>query len=151
MSKTSKLIGATIAAAGCLSLGACTSATKGTQIKQAPTGMHQISVLVERATENQRRAVRKPVREARARALRQLTVKTGELLAEAQTWDSAAKLTAIDKPAQAAVRTSVVAFRDALTDLEAASRGVSVSDLRSKHAAAQAAYRRLTKLTDTPK
>lgn len=151
MNKTLTLIGTTFVALGCLSLGACATATKGVQITKAPTGMHQITRLVERATEHQRRSVRKPVREARARAMRQLAVKAGELLAETQTWDSAARLTSIDKPVQDAVRTSVVAFREALTDLEAASRNADISDLRSKHAAAQAAYRRLTKLTDTSK
>lgn len=136
-------------ALGCLSLGACAPGAKSTRIAQAPTGMHEISALYEKATKQHRRAVRKPVREEQARAMRLLAVKSDQLLTETEAWDSEARLTSVDAAERDQVRATVVGFRDSLRSLSAAAERSSISDLRKHHAAAMAAYRRLTTITDT--
>lgn len=142
-------IAAIVFAAGCLSLSGCTARTKGTQVAQTPTGMHQIEALFDQATEPHRRAVRKPIREKRARAMRMLAIKAEQLATETQAWESDAHLISIDAADRDEVRVTVATFRDSLEQLRQAAERGSISDLRTHYGAVATSYRRLSRITET--
>lgn len=132
-----------------LSLAACSPATKTTRMTRTNTGMHEIAGLYEKATDHHRRAVRKPVRDAQARAMRTLATKATQLVAETVEWDSDARLTSVDAASRDEVRATVAAYRDSLRNLSDAAAKSRRSDVREHYAAALASYRRLTSITES--
>ncbi len=148
MNKTFAITGI-VFAAGCLSLSGCTARTKGTQVAQTPTGMHQIEALYDQATEPQRRAVRKPTREKRARAMRALAIKAEQLATETEAWESDAHLMSIDAADRDEVRVTVATFRGSLEQLRQAAERRSITDLRRHYGTVATSYRRLAEITET--
>lgn len=149
MMKKLSATGVACLAIGCMSLSACSPGTKATRIAQTQTGMHEIAGLYEKATGHHRRAFRKSVRDARARAMRILATKATQLVAETVEWDSDARLTSVEAAGRDEVRTTVATFRNSLRNLSDAAAKSRPSDVREHYAAALASYRRLTAITES--
>jgi len=110
--------------------------------------MHEITGLYVKATGHHRRAVRKPVRDAQARAMRTLATKATQLVAETVEWDSDARLTSVDAAERDEVRATVAAYRDSLRHLSDSAAKSRRSDVREQYAAVLASYRRLASITE---
>ncbi len=136
-------------ATGVLFLGACAADGNTARISQSATGMHEVSALYGRVTMHQRRAVRKPVREARSRALRLLGAKAEQLLAETGPWDSDARLTSVAVADRDGVRASVKSFRASLTGLAVAARSARMAEVRRQYSSAMNSYGKLSAVTST--
>ncbi|MFQ5461883.1 MAG: hypothetical protein ACE5E5_04560 [Phycisphaerae bacterium] len=94
-------------------------------------------------------STRLPIRRAQKRNLRILTEQCQQLLADAQAWDSDARLTSVDAADQDELRATVAAFRDSLEQLSAAAAKSRIPNVREHYAAAVSSYRRLLEMTDT--
>lgn len=140
-------LGIGLAAAGCLTLGACATTQKHAESKSSAS-MYQITALYKKATAHHRRAVRKPIRDSRARALRMLASEAEQLVAETEAWESSAKLTSEDDAQNDEVRATVASFRASLRKLRDAAKRADVSNVRLHHQTASASYRRLKEISD---
>ncbi len=149
MMKKISTIGTACLAIGCMSIAACSPATRTARISQTSTGMHEIAGLYAKATDYHRRAVRKPVRDAQARAMRTLASKATQLVTETKEWDSDARLTSVDAAERDEVRATVASYRDSLRKLSDAAAKSKRSDVREHYAAALASYRRLSSITES--
>lgn len=106
-----------------------------------------VSAYYEQVVKHQRRAVRKPVRDQRALALRELARSSDTLLAQSRDWDADARLVALAEPERSTVRSTVGAFRASLADLRSAATRSDVAALHREYRRASAAYRELNRLT----
>ncbi len=139
MIRTLLMLSAVVA---CLGLAGCAASSKSMQARETTIGeLPGITAYYEQATDPHRRAVRKPVRDARARAMRMLAEKAGELLAETETWDSDARLVSIAEAERSAARDAVSDFRESLQSLQTAAARSNTSEVRQQYARAIASYR----------
>ncbi len=109
-------------------------------------GLPAISRYYEQATAPHYRAVRKPVRDERAEALRNLSREVEAVLAESRTWDSDVRLAALVEPEQSAARGAVAEFRASLNDLHAAAAMSDMTGLRRQYARVMACSRHLSEV-----
>ncbi len=109
----------------------------------APDRLASITAYYEQATAPQRRAVRKPLRDQRAHALRMLAQKTDELLAETETLDQDARLVSLLDRERPAAELAVVDLRTSLAELSQAAANRDLSAVRQQYPLALAAYQRV--------
>ncbi len=109
----------------------------------AQPGLPGLAAYYEQATAPHRRAVRKPIRDQRERALAALADKSAELLAESESWDSDARLVGLAEPERAPARAAVADFRAALSELRAAARRDDLPAVEHDYGRALASYRQL--------
>jgi hypothetical protein len=102
------------------------------------------------ATAHPRRAVRKPIRDEQAYARRELAKSADMLLAQSKTWDSEARLVALNDNERTARREAVDRFRAALAGLKAAAEKSDIPALQAEYAAATASYRQLVAIAGVP-
>lgn len=121
----------------------CTAERAGGPAREASTGVHELTSLYEKASEPRRRAVRKPIREQRERAMDLLAVKADEMLAEANTWDSDARLTAVGPQEQGEARQAAESLRNSLACLRDAAHARNLGAIRSEYTATMDSYQRL--------
>ncbi len=107
-----------------------------------------ISAYYNKATEHHVRGVRKPYRDQRRVAMRELARATDAVLAEARTWDSDARLVALAEPERDAQRAGVAEFRDALERLKAAAARSDVAGVEGSYARAMRSYRQISAQLD---
>ncbi len=129
--------------AGCAS----TTATRAPQGGQAELPV--LTALQERATRPQRLSFKKPIRDDRARAMRQLALRADEMLAESESWDDDVRLTSLSAPERDEARSAVEEFRTSLRDLRSAAGTGNRAAVRSRHAAVVASYQNLLQATET--
>jgi hypothetical protein len=106
-------------------------------------GIDEISELYVQATAPHRRAVRKPIRDQRAEALRKLSETAEVVIAETETWSGDARLTSIDESRRDQVRAAVREFRESLRGIQTAAAAADLRQLRTQYAIAMAHYREL--------
>ncbi len=104
----------------------------------------------EQATEPHQRAVRKPVRDRRALALRMLAREADTLLSETHAWDSDVRLAALAEGERPAACDAVASFRAALSDLRAAAKQRDLGAVQQQYPRVVAAYSRLSGTTGPP-
>lgn len=92
------------------------------------------------AVANDRRAVRKPLRDARERAMRELSRQADKLLAEDSAAPADVQLVSYEGTADA---TDIQAFRDALMRLRDAADALDRSEIEQAYAATIECYRRI--------
>lgn len=142
MISTFKSIVAGCLALGCLTLASCAAGTQTAQMDRTEVkGLPGVTKYYEQATAHHRRAFRKPVRDARARAMRNLAAQADLLLAEAQNWDSDTRLVSLAESDRPAARSAVASFRASLSELKSAAEAHDLSALRHEYARAISAYR----------
>ena len=130
------------AAGAWLGLAGCASSSPSYQARQTSVeGLPGITAYYQQATQPHRRAVRKPVRDAQTRALRLLSQKTEELIAESQAWDSEARLVSIAEAERPAARDATTEFRASLQGLQDAADRADVYRVRQEYARVMASYR----------
>lgn len=112
---------------------------------QAQAGPPGLAALYHKATRPHRLAVRKPVRDERERAMAMLATQAGELLRDAEQWDSAPRLAGLQNPD--AARQSVSEFRASLEALKVAAERQKVSMLKSEYAMVTRNYQRVLETT----
>lgn len=118
-------------ALGVVGLGGCAAPPRSTPAEQsAAMGLLGITRHYERATTPHRRAVRKPVRDERALALRTLARQADALLAETRSWDSAPRLVSLAENERSSASETVVAFRESLEQLRDAAAAGDVAQVR---------------------
>jgi hypothetical protein len=144
---TRKAMGTVFLVLGGFVLASCTAGEKTTRVTQAPTGIHEITALYKQATAYPVKPFDKPKRDKRNRMMRLLAEKTDAFIAETESWDSEARLTAIKEPDRDQARDNVRSFREALTGLKAAAAESSVIGVRKSYADVMASYRRLNETT----
>lgn len=129
----------------CGTLWACAACSGGAgATRLAPRAeLPGVSRLVAEATAPVRRDVRKPVRDARARALHELATATASLLERTTEWDTDARLVALNDPTGDVTRASIAEFRAALREVRAAAERGDVAALRKLHERALVSYERL--------
>ncbi len=110
----------------------------------SPRAAPGLAAYYEQATADHHRAVRKPTRDRRARALHALAEKTQALLAETASWDSDVRLVAVAEPERPAARAAVSDFRTALAALRDAAATGNVGTVRTTYARALGSYRHLS-------
>ncbi len=133
-------VGAVYILTGCTA-GGKTTAARETSLE----GLPGITAYYEKATAPHRRAVRKPIRDARARALRHLAEKTEAMIAEAEAWDNEAQLVSLAEAERPAARAAVANFRTALEGLHSAAVQADIAAVRQEYARAMASYRHVNK------
>lgn len=109
-----------------------------------------VTAYYEQATRHERRAVRKPLRDQRAYAMKMVAQESAQLLSETSTWTTDARLTSLDAPQRSAADAAVADLQTALAGLEEAAQHRDAVAMRTQHAAALAAYARLTALAAVP-
>jgi hypothetical protein len=135
---------------GSLILASCAANQANHQASQAPTGIHEISALYDKAMQHHPREVRKPLQEQQARYLRLLAEKTETFIAETKGWDSDARLTAINPADRDNARNKVRAFRDSLEALKGAAEKTDTATVESKYKAVMSSYRDLNRTVAVP-
>lgn len=146
----SRTIGMMFLAAGCLGLCSCT-ADKGKccgRADQKSASIQEIDSLYTLATSNHHQAFRKPAQDEQARALRMLSQKADQMVAETATWDSPARLTSLNDAERASARNNVGSFRTSLQGLKTAADARNLGRLRQEYAATKASYARLIEKLD---
>ena len=125
-----------------LGLAGCAANSGSMQTQQTDVeGLPGITAYYEQATAPHHRAVRKPVRDARARAMRLLARETEDLIAETEEWGSDARLVSIAETERPAARDAVAGFRTSLQDLQVAADRSDVRGVRQEYARVMASYR----------
>lgn len=109
----------------------------------APGRIPGITTYVAQVTAPHRRAVRKPVRDARALALRHLAANSEQMLADSDAWDSEGRLAALAESQRPAACAAVAELREALREIQTAAGASDLPTLRAAHAQALGAYQRL--------
>jgi hypothetical protein len=132
-----------IAMTGCLVLASCAASQKGERVRPAPTGMHEITALYEKAMQYHPQEVRKPVRDEQARYLRLLAEKTDAFLGETRSWDSDAHLTSVAPSDRDSARDKVRSFRESLKGLKTAAEEADASAVPARYRAVMHSYREL--------
>ena len=127
-------------------IGCATGAKSTPAPSPSAADMSGLTVYYAQATAPQHRAVRKPIRDQRERALRLLARRADTLLAESKSWDSPAQLAAWPQSERPTARTAVADFRNALKDLRSAAAKSDVVALRDDYPRVLAAYRHLSKI-----
>lgn len=102
-----------------------------------------LTTYYERATAPQRRAVRKPVRDERAFAMRMLARQARELLADTLSWDQDARFVSLADDRRSAAQDATGELQVALEQLRRAATNSDVTAVRAEFAHAMAAYRDL--------
>lgn len=128
---------------GMLTLTGCATGQTGDQISQAPTGIHELTALYERATAYHRRAAPRPIHVSQARAMRLLAAKADTFLAESKAWDSDARLVGIAASEKPAAKRSVGEFRTALTGVKDAAETSNRAALLTEYRNMMASYQDL--------
>jgi hypothetical protein len=132
------------AALALCSIIGCASPAKTTPVPQ-PSGdyLSGIARYYEQATAPHRRAVRKPVRDERALALRNLARETDTLLAQPQEWNTDLRLAAVAESERPAARDALAALYTSLVDLRAAATNADLTAVRQQYPRVVASYSRL--------
>jgi hypothetical protein len=110
-----------------------------------------ITSYAQEAAAPHRRAVRKPLRDARALALRNLARQTDALLAETRSLDSDVRLAALAEDERPAAHAATAELRTVLAALRQAAADADLVAVREQHAHVLAAHARLSELAHSPK
>lgn len=127
------IFSATLSVCVLFSAGCRTTERVSTSDRQQSVELPGLAHLYAQAMSPHRRAIRKPVRDERNRAMRLLAAKVETLANETRTWDRT-----WDSDAR---RTAVEQFRQSLHDLKAAADQSDVTAVRARYARARADYR----------
>lgn len=131
-----------------LSLVGCAATPRSAPPQSDAAGLPGITAYYEQATAPHRRAVRKPVRDAQARAMRLLAEKTAEFVAETSNWDNDTRLVSLAEPQRDEARNAMSAFRASLQDLQLAADRGSAADARQAYARVISSYHLVTNRFD---
>lgn len=133
-----------------LGAAGCTIEPEEMQARQ-PTveGLAGITAYYEQATAPHRRSVRKPIRDARDRAMRHLAQKADELFVETESWGSDARLDSWTDAGRSAARVAVADLRTSLKDLGSAAARSDLGAVRVQYARVMASYRHVHKTIGT--
>jgi hypothetical protein len=123
-------------------LAGCTASQPSPPITNAsPEVLPGISNYYARATAHQPRAVRKPIRDQRERAWRELAKASATLLARTETCESDAELVSAVNGGPTIRQQALQDFRDSLHGLKSAAERSDLPALRAEYARATASYR----------
>ncbi len=124
-------------------LTGCAVAPK-TAPSPAPTArdLGRIGAYYDTVTAPHRRAVRKPIRDQRDRALRQLSDEAARELARVEVWGSDVRVATMSEDQRPAARQSVAALMSSLQGLKTAADRANLPSVRTHYRAALAAYAR---------
>jgi len=122
-----------------LGLGGCAATPKAA----VPVGLPGLTEYYEKATTPHRRAVRKPIHDEQAHALRMLREHARALRAETESWDTDARLVSLAEHERPAAREAVAEFRCALSELESAAANSDLHAVRHAYERVMVSYRRL--------
>ncbi len=136
--KTGKLLVAGLA--GALLAGCQAPPSDSSQARMDADGIPQVTALYKEITHQPVHRYRKPVRDRRARMLRLLQTECDRLLADVQTWDSSAELTAASPADQNVMRSQIASLQSSLETMRSAVASSNISAIRSSHSQAVAAY-----------
>jgi hypothetical protein len=119
---------------------------KPTLARAVPAQLPGITNHYEQATAHPRRAVRKPIRDQQAYALRELARSTDTLLGQTKDWDSDTRLVALNDTQRKARDEAVDSFRSSLQGLKAAAEKSDIGALQAQYSRAIASYRQVNEL-----
>jgi len=112
----------------------------------AHTELPGVSYYYAQATAHPRRAVRKPVHDHQAYALRELAKSADALLAQSRQWDSDARLVSLNDTQRGTRSAAVESFRTSLEELKAAAEKSDIAALHTQYARAAESYREISSL-----
>jgi hypothetical protein len=107
------------------------------------TQIPRISALYAKATQVHVHRFRKPYVDEQARMLRSLAAECDKVLAETQSWEGSARLTAAGSTEKAAIQGDIEALRTSLVGLRDAASAQDVDLARLSHLQALYAYNRV--------
>lgn len=119
--------------------------------ESATAEIPRVTALYEKATQVHVHRFRKPLRDAQARAMRNLADECDKLLADTDSWDRSAQLTAAGEAERNAARADIHALRSSLEGMRSAAEKRDVRSLDTAYAGAAAAYARIREKLDTPR
>jgi len=110
--------------------------------------MQEMDSLYTLATSHHHQAFRKPAQDEQARALRLLSRKADEMVAETTAWDSSARLTSLNETQREGVRHEISDFRSGLEGIKTAADAHNLGRLRQEYAVMKASYGKLCSQVD---
>ncbi len=132
-------------AAGAVLAGCASPQPRG---EAAGDQIPRVSALYAKATEVHVHRFRKPHMDRQARMLQSLAEECDRMIAETQTWESSARLTAAGDAERNAVRGDIQALRSSLAGLRDAAQSRDLGAAGSAHSGALAAYGRIRNRVD---